>query len=111
MTLANVLTWLNGSEFPLPQLRASLSNGFSLRCLLREIHEQTVAKLVASFVAVDVWHNHFDCPSAIKLLDKRSSLRSYGIGIRLKSPQRAGGFVEALKPRAGFATILLFQKR
>ncbi len=68
MTLADVLVRLERAELSLLQFRAYSANGSSSRGLLGKSHEQTVRKLIAVLVFVNVRHNHFGCAGLIKFL-------------------------------------------
>jgi len=112
MIFANVLAWFYGSEFSLPKLLADFPNGFSLCCVLGKAHNQTISKLLARLVAVNVGHYHGRRACVIKLLHELSCLRLCRIARGLEPAQRTDSLVAVLlQPSPPLAAVLLFQER
>ena len=65
MRFANIFLGLNCPKFPYPQVGGDLADGVSLRLGFGKSHQETVRKLVAAFVVINIGHNHFDRPRSI----------------------------------------------
>src|SRR2546422_9823909 len=106
MIFADVLAWFNGSELSLPKLRADFAYGLSLCCVLGKAHNQTVRKLLARLVAVNVGNNHGGPAWTRKVVNGLSRLGLSCLERRLKAAQRPARFIAGLlqtasSPRPG----------
>jgi len=105
VSFAPILLGHDRTEIILSQLRTNLADGLALRRCVGQLHKQTVGKLVAALVVVNVRRNHLDGPGLIKLLNKCS-----GQALALEPTKPAFGFVLRFQPGPDFIAIALRQK-
>src|SRR5437016_6145617 len=113
MIFTDVLAWFDCSELSLPQLRANFANGFSFCRALGKAHNQTIRKLLALLVAVNVGHNHGGRACAVKLVNELFCFALCWIARRLEPAQRTPGLVAVLllQPSPHLGAVLLVQER
>jgi hypothetical protein len=93
-------------------LRADFPYGFPLRWVLGKAHDQTIRKLLARFVAVNVRNDYGGCACVIQFVDELSRLGFGRVGRWFEPSQQTGSFVAVLlQPSSSLAAILFFQKR
>ena len=107
MRFANVFIRLTCSKFSLPELSADPADGLSPRPVPGKSHEQTVCKLIASLVVINVWHNHFNRASLIK---PRYEIFCFAFSLEAteQTPGGVGAFL--LKPDSCLTPVVLFQQ-
>ena len=108
MILADVPVWLHRAELARPQLHADFANGLSLRRALGKLNEQAIRELVASFIAVDVGHDHFDRACLVKFLDEFC-----GVILAFETSEQTCGLVAGFlrQPLPRLAAIWFLQQR
>ena len=107
MRFANVFIRLTCSKFSLPKLSADPADGLSPRPVIGKSHEQTVCKLIASLVLVNVRHNHFNRASLIELRYKIFCF-AFSLEAAEQTCGRVGAFL--LKPGSCLTPVVLIQQ-
>src|SRR6266568_9198931 len=101
MTLSNLPVRLHRAKSSSFQLRADHANGLPLLSDLRQPNEQGVCEFVACLVAVNVGHDDFGCPGAIKVFDKLRGFRFCSIACVPETSQPAIRFSANVLPQPG----------
>ena len=115
MTLANVLVWLQPRRaFASAIARRLCGTAFRFAAFLGSCTQQTIRKLVARLVAVDVGHDHFDRACFVKSPQQTfqsDTLHASRAG--LESSQRTSGFLSLIssQPLPHLAAIWFLQER
>jgi len=107
MRFANVFIRLTCSKFSLPKLSADPADGLSPRPVPGKSHEQTVCKLIASLVPINVRYNHFNRASLIK-----PRYKIFCFAFSLEATEQTCGHVGAflLKPDSCLTPVVLFKQ-
>ena len=99
------LSGWNAPSLRFDNCRANFADGFPLGGNFRQLHQQTIGKLIAGFAGVDVRRDHLGRACFVKRLNKFQ-----GIILAFESSERAHGLAAAFQPLPRFGAILLRQK-